>query len=293
MSCVFRVPIVKGNFITFNGQKPHRTVISDGSVDLLGPFELKMAKGVRAPESAGPEPVRSLFFLDLTSTPLTGSVEGVQQRRELNEEAGNEKIISGQAYYGISYDKGVTNDITKHVLAYNITGLPRCTDNCNISVALSTSQKCTKETHDGASFVPLLDKLTYTTDIQGNTGVKRQSFNVDGEHPTGEQLVALLKNVQENPTQAQELNLSTFFYDEEGELVACSFLQPTTSDEMKDLANRILGLDGSMIGDADAEAEINSTTPVAATDGGSSAGGTSLLSSLAFGLSTACVLFNV
>ena len=281
------IPIVKGNFITFNGQKLHHTVITDGFVDLLGPFDLKGADCVITPEADPVDPRQGVSH----TAPifLEGQVVGVNKSRKLNEEESTEKMISGLAFYGVSYDGVVTNEINEHMLAHNITGLPQCTDNCNISVALSTSQECTKEIHDGASFVPLLDDLTYTTDEEGNTGVNRQSFNVDGEHPTGEQLLALLKNVLENPTQAQELNLSTFFYDEEGELVACSFLQPIISDEMKDLAKNILDLVGSMISDV----ENDTTSPVVAKEGGSSSGITSSLSFLAIGSSAAvCVLFN-
>ena len=40
------IPFVKGSFIAFNGRKPHRTVINDGSVDLLGPFDLPSLKCV-------------------------------------------------------------------------------------------------------------------------------------------------------------------------------------------------------------------------------------------------------
>lgn len=216
---------------------------------------------------------------------MGGEVTGTKtiRRRELNEEMDTETAISGKAIIGISYGVGVTNDNTAYhtLVAYNITGLPRCTMNCNISIALSKSQECTKNTYDDASFVPLLDVLTYTTDEEGNTGVQRQTVSVDGENPTDE---------SENRTQTEELTLSTFFYDEEGELVACSFLKPTISDEMKDEANNMLGLVGSMI--ADADAEINSTAPVAAADGGSSSSGTLLLSFLAVALSAACVLLN-
>ena len=275
------IPIVKGNFITFNGQKRHHTVVSEGFVDLLGPFDLKNVKCVGAAVGAIPVQV----FNDVWA----GEVGGATKERKLNEEGGTEKIISGQAFYDISYYGGETNEVTEHMLAHNITGLPRCTDNCNISVALSTSQECTEETYDGALIVPLLDYLTYTTDEEGNTGVEGQNFNVDGENAIGEQLLAFLMNVLKNPTQAQEMNLSTFFYDEEGELVACSFLQPVISDEMKDLAKNILDLVGSMTGDA----ENDTTAPVVATDGGSSAGSVSLLSLVVVVLSAACVLFNI
>ena len=272
------IPIVKGNFVTFNAQKLHHTVITDGFVDLLGPFDLKGAecviRGYIIPDDECPPTAHCINYF--------GQVEGVNQRRHLNEEEATEKIISGQAFYSISYDGGVTNEIHEHSLAHNITGLPRCTDNCNISVALSMSQECTKETYDDASFVPLLDYLTYTTDEEGNSSVERQNFNVDGKNPIGEQLLAFLKNVLEDPTQAQEINLSTFFHDDEGELVACSFLRPIISDEMKDLASNILDSDGSE----------NDSAPVVAADGVSSTGSTSLLFFLAVGLSAAFVLFN-
>ena len=274
------VPIVKGNFITFNGHKLHHTVVSDGFVDLLGPFDLKGAKCVLPGYEEPVDAVDAIPVHFPWENILLGKVKGTKKRRKLSEEGvSTEKIISGEALYNIFYE-GVTNEITEHMLAHNITGLPRCTSNCNISVALSKSQECTKETYDGASMIPLLDDLTYTTNEEGNTGVERQNFNVDGEHPTGKQFLTMLQSALENPTQAQELNLSTFFYDEEGELVACSFLQPTTSDEMKDLAKNILGFE-----------VVNETASVAATDSGS-AGVTSLLSFLAVGLSAACVLFN-
>ena len=40
------IPFVRGSFIAFNGRKHHRTVINDGSVDLLGPFDLPTLKCV-------------------------------------------------------------------------------------------------------------------------------------------------------------------------------------------------------------------------------------------------------
>jgi hypothetical protein len=40
------IPIVGGTFVTFDGLRPHRTVISAGHVDLLGPFDMKSGKCV-------------------------------------------------------------------------------------------------------------------------------------------------------------------------------------------------------------------------------------------------------
>ncbi|KAL7457571.1 hypothetical protein ACHAWC_009176, partial [Mediolabrus comicus] len=44
------IPIIKGSFITFNGRRPHHTVIMDGHVDMLGPFDVFSAKGVDGTE---------------------------------------------------------------------------------------------------------------------------------------------------------------------------------------------------------------------------------------------------
>ena len=276
------IPVVKGHFVTFNGNKPHHTVITDGSVDLLGPFDLKGVKCVELLYTSRSQLGHHLL-------PLSGPVTSVQGRRKVIEEVETVNTISGHTVYRIRYDGGVTNEITEHMLAHNITGFPQCIENCSISIALSKSQECTVETHDGASMVPLLDDLTYTTDEKEGTGLKGQSFNVESENPTGEQFLAFLKNALENPTEAQELNLSTFFYDEEGELVACSFLQPSTSDEEKHLAHDLL------VAVSTTEEVENETANVAAADSDSSSGSgsMSLLSFLAIGLSTVCVLFNV
>ncbi len=221
------IPIMKGNFITFNGHRPHRTVIIDGSVDLLGPFDLHSLKCVAE--------IKAAFT-------ASGSVHGRKdKRRQLGNETDTERLISGQVFRGIKTD-GNTDEIIQHKLAHNVTGLPHCS-NCNMSIAFSNAQECTKETHDEATlFIPSQSDLTYSTDDEGNTGVKHNQFITDSEHPTGEQFLAFAKNVFEDPTQVQDSKFSVFFNDEEGELVACSFLQPILSDEEKELAAKILAI---------------------------------------------------
>ena len=40
------IPMVEGTFVTFNGLRPHRTVIKAGHVDLIGPFDMESGNGV-------------------------------------------------------------------------------------------------------------------------------------------------------------------------------------------------------------------------------------------------------
>ncbi len=218
---------MKGIFITFDGRRPHRTVIADGSVDLLGPFDLRGLKCVADWSATNAIQGRG------DTTPVKDST------RQLGEESDTDMTISGQVLRSIKFDEN--NEIFEHGIAHNVTGLPTCS-NCNMSIAFSNTQECTKETHDEATFITSLSDLTYTTDDEGNTGVKHTTFTADSEHPTGKQFLSYTKDVFEDPTQVQESTFSVFFYDKEGELVACSFLQPILSEEDEELAAEILAI---------------------------------------------------
>ena len=227
----------------------------------------------------------------------SGSAEGTQKRRQLSEEEGMDKNVSGYVFRGTRVN-GTTDEIIQHKIAHNVTGLPPCS-NCNMSIAFSNAQECTKETHDEANMIPLLSDLTYTTDDDGNTGVKGKEFIVDSEHPAGQQFLLHAKNMHEDSTQVQESNFSVFFYDEEGELIACSFLQPIVSDKDEELAAEILAmftadLDGNMVDSISSEIEdvLNSNaTPIG--EGGNSAG-SSMFSFLPMIVvsAAACVFFS-
>lgn len=233
------IPIITGTFIIFNGRKPHRTVIADGSVDLLGPFDLRSLKCVAFTQGGDLPSFQWAFSSGI------GSVTGTKDSgggRQLDEETTDpEKPILGHAYRGLQLDDK-SYEIIGHHVAYNVTGLPPCS-NCNMSIAFSTSQECTKEAHDEATMIPHLNDFTYSADDEGNTGVKHKNFIVDSEHPVGKQFLAFEKNVFEDPAQVQESTFSVFFYDTEGEeLVACSFLQAILSDEEKELAAEIFAI---------------------------------------------------
>ena len=45
------IPMVEGTFVTFNGLRPHRTVIKAGHVDLIGPFDMESGNAVVSSDS--------------------------------------------------------------------------------------------------------------------------------------------------------------------------------------------------------------------------------------------------
>ena len=287
------IPIVKGIFITFNGRKPHHTVIANGSVDLLGPFDVHDVKCVAAvrdlasTSNEGKHTGKTNVFLYATY-PSTGPVTGVNgKRRLLNEEGGTEnRTISGNAFRGVVVEPDNRLKIIGHKIAHNVTGLPQCSS-CKMSIGLSAAaQECTAEAHKDASIIPLLVDVNYTSDDQGNTGVKSIDFIPDIEHPTGKQFLALALAEAEAEALApfQNSSVSIFYYDNEGELIGCSFLQRIISEEDKVMAAVILAL-------TTAEHDhVNLDTLAAVDDGGNNAGSTSLVSYLAIGMHAVCIM---
>jgi hypothetical protein len=132
-----------------------------------------------------------------------------------------------------------TNTI-EFIVAHNITGLQPCS-NCNISVALSDSEECAKETYSGAKSVPLKDVLTYTADDEGegSTGLQKAVINANMEHPAVLSFVETIKSEYEDPT-SQVVGASVFLTNQDGDLVACAFLKAPTSDEEKETVYNIL-----------------------------------------------------
>jgi hypothetical protein len=104
------IPILKGNFITFNGRKPHRTVIADGSFDLLGPFDLHSLKCVE-------------YGTYHTRLDSSGKVKGAPPvKRQLGEETTDtERLISGRVFSGVKFDGLGTNEIFGHNSTWQIS----------------------------------------------------------------------------------------------------------------------------------------------------------------------------
>lgn len=102
------IPIVKGDFITFNGRMLHRTVIANGFVNLLGPFDLRSLKRVC---------VQRKIAHGSTVSDKGDAKDRQDVERQLGEETGTEKLISGQVFRVVDFDCGA-NEIKEHHIAY-------------------------------------------------------------------------------------------------------------------------------------------------------------------------------
>lgn len=243
------IPIIKGSFITFNGRRPHHTVIMDGHVDMLGPFDVFSAKGVDGTEDTI---VGSVVPLDDEGHDSESSVvlnEGGHDSEDgarpvLEEEEEKLSLVAtttlaalhteGRAYFGRTYQAASARN-HGYVFAYDAVGLSPC-ESCKVKLGLATSDeafKCTKEAYDKAIMLRLSDQLTYTADESGSTGMQRLTFD--------------------SPNPIVATNLALFFCNQEGEPVACSFMKPATLMEEVEVNNALF----AEYGEQSNEGEVN------------------------------------
>ena len=158
------IPIVEGNFVSFNGRVPHRTVVKSGHIDMVGPFSLSSNVLVD---------VGGVYYWYASYQPTLGAkMTPVKMRpapleRQLSTQ--NSSNIEGSLVMGdiTGSDKEEYGD---HFLKLNATGLPsNCTNDCGIAIALANSRECTKDVYDSALKVLLPQGLFYSTDEDGST----------------------------------------------------------------------------------------------------------------------------
>lgn len=244
------IPVVEGSFVTFNGRRPHRTVINTGSVDLLGPFEMFGGEGVQ-----------------LASRYETGTVgnlgsakDSVTTRRELaGEDLGIVVAGTTDTNLAANTDEEISA-IQGHFLKINATGLPTlCDEDCSIHIALlvDDSQECTQEAHGNATKAILSNEIFYETDDQGSTGGwHKQMFNL------------IEKDVSLEYA-------AVFLLDADKALVACAFLEPLSA-EMKEMFDKMFnGEQDSVVVDG------NSDVVGALGDGGAPSDGNVVLPAFA------------
>ena len=262
------IPILKGSFVTFNGRRPHHTVIMDGHVDMLGPFDVFSAKGVDGTEDTivgSVVPLDEDYDSESVVVLNEGGRDSEDGARPVLQEEEKLSLVAaatpaahpteGRAYFGRTYQAASVRN-HGYVFAYDIVGLKPCMD-CQVKLGLATSDeafKCTKEAYDKAIMLRLSDQLTYTADESGSTGMKRLTFD------------------SANPIVA--MNLALFFCNEEGEPVACSFMKPATLIEEVEVNNALFPEYG----------EQSNEVVVNIWDDDSSAGSSSVWSILAAGL---------
>ena len=258
------IPIVEGNFVSFDGRLPHRTVVMSGHIDMVGPFSLS---------SEGLFSVHAFMRLE-------GKVRGFEYgktRRQLSAKDGSN--IEGRLLIGDITDR--EKYPTDHFLKLNATGLPsNCTDDCGIAIALANSLECTKDVYDSALKVLLPKALFYSTDEVGSTNGWFDQFfdNLENEN-SPISLSEVLSMADVAAGMMMDLLSNTHFapvvylYDKEKVPVACAYLE-SLSDEEKEVLDTIFNEEED---DADVtESDPSDAAAAGAVVGGNGSGGIAL-----------------
>jgi hypothetical protein len=278
------IPVVEGNFVSFDGRMPHRTVVKSGHIDMVGPFSLSSSGFVNVAMDLGSSSTGygSVGFLTENYQPQQqGTLVGVGMfRRQLS--AVNGSAIEGDLVMGDMKDSEEYGD---HFLALEATGLPSdCTNDCGIAIALSSSRECTEDVHDSALKVLLPKALFYSTDEGGSTdGWFEQFFdNVESANSP----VSLSEVLSTNSTDSQ-LAPVVYLYDKEKVPVACAYLEPLSDEEKEELSMILNGdeEDSQIIEDEGSDA----TAAAGAVDVAGS-GSVAVVPKLAVSMITACAL---
>ena len=214
------IPVVEGNFVSFDGRMPHRTVVKSGHIDMVGPFSLSSAGFVNVAVMTSSAGYGSPGFLADNYQPTTSGELGViipMVRRQLS--AQNSSNIEGTVVMGDMKDSEEYGD---HFLALEATGLPSdCTNDCGIAIALSSSRECTEDVQDSALKVLLPKALFYSTDEGGSTDGWFEQFHDNVESANSP--VSLSEVLSTNSTDSQ-LAPVVYLYDKEKAPVACAYL---------------------------------------------------------------------
>ena len=260
------IPVVEGNFVSFDGRVPHRSVVKSGHIDMVGPFSLSSDVLVDV-----------WWYYTVTQG---ATVEGLTAgRRQLSAEY-NSSNIAGSLVMGDITDREKYS--ADHFLKLKATGLPSdCTDDCGIAIALAYSRECTQDVHDSALKVLLPKALFYSTDEGGNTnGWQKQIFdNVQSANSP----IPLSEVLSTNATDSQ-LAPVVYLYDKEKVPVACAYLEPLSDEEKEEF---------SMIfneGEEDAQGIEDEGFATPAVDGGNGSGSVAVVPKLAVSMITAFAL---
>ena len=267
------IPIVEGNFVSFNGRLPHRTVVMSGHIDMVGPFSLSSDVLLNVW-------LRSDAKADVVKMQSDGG-------RQLSAENSD---IEGSLVIGDVTDK--ENYPGDNFLTLNATGLPsNCTDDCGIAIALASSRECTEDEHDSALKVLLPSDLFYSTDEGGNTnGWHNQFFDNLVIENSPISLTEVLSMVDAAANLIGLLNKThvtpvVYLYDKEKVPVACAYLE-SLSDEEKEMFDMIFNGE---------EIDVHATESApsgaaAAVDGSNGSGSVALVPKFACSMITACAL---
>ena len=273
------IPIVEGNFVSFNGLVPHRSVVKSGHIDMVGPFSLSsdgfvdIAMSLILQSKVETMPPRQfLDHYDLT-------------RRHLSDNSSN---IEGSLVMGDITDKEKYPG--DHFLKLNATGLPsNCTNDCGIAIALANSRECTKDVHDGALKVLLPKALFYSTDEGGNTNGWFDQFfdNLESaDSPVSLSEVLSMAGVMMDLLSNAHFAPVVYLYDKEKTPVACAYLESLT-DEEKEIFDTMFNGEED---DAQVIESAPSDSAADTVDGGNGSGSVAFAPNFTVGMITACAL---
>ena len=294
------IPIVEGNFVSFNGLVPHRSVVMSGHIDMVGPFSLSSDVLVNVAmifditskfQEGTPYDVPRLYRTSKKAKLLgiTGRTKEIYRRsRHLSAE--NSSAIEGSLVMGDITDREVYS--ADHFLKLNGTGLPsNCTNDCGIAIALANSTECTEDVHDSALKILLPNDLFYSTDEGGCTnGWHKQVFdNLESEN-SPISLSEVLSMVDAAVGLIDSLTNTHFapvvyLYDKEKIPVACAYLESLTEEEKEIFDTMFNGEeeDAQVIEDEGSDA-------TAAVDIGNGSGSAAFAPKFAVSMVTACAL---
>ena len=277
------IPVVEGNFVSFDGRAPHRSVVKSGHIDMVGPFSLSSDGFVNIA-------MMTLLLQSKVETmpPRQSFIDdGSLTRRQLSAE--NSSNIEGGLLMGDITDREEYPG--DHFLKLNATGLPsNCTNDCGIAIALANSRECTKDVYDSAMKVLLPNELSYSTDEEGSTNGWFDQFfdNLEIEN-SPISLFEMLSMADAAVGLIDSLTNTHFapvvyLYDKEKVPVACAYLQSVTHEEKEEFDTMFNGEEN----DADATEDEGSDAAAAVDVAGS--GSVAVVPKFAVSMITACAL---
>ena len=202
------IPIIEGNFVHFDGNKPHRTVINSGHVDLLGPIDLATRENVMMlVDDHDPDHYQA--------PKASGHVGRTSSNRYLEEES-----VDGIAYVGeTSAENPEQGNFIKLMVP---TGL-NCTE-CKL--ALTDAEECTVEAITTSN--PLYDS---SLSIINNPFPI--DFSIDEIGSTGYLIFVFENGLDPEDT----FNTTLVLYD--GDIqIACATLEELDSDTVSDIVDQ-------------------------------------------------------
>ena len=273
------IPLEAGMLLHFDGSVPHYTNIDDGGrVTYLGSLNWFKPDGARH---------LNIMLMNASARVVGDFLPSMRRLSEVNANetgaAATTDTVSGTAVIGDLVDKTTKEEVTSYFLGIDVDGLPPNCNDCEVKVAVADTAACSTDTHDKATFIPIQESLTYTTNELGSTGSwYLQSFTEEETSATTNSLSINLAQLLLE--EFSEYNILVFLYDQDGSLVvACSHLQIISNEKAAEYDTLFNGLFAAAAseGSGDVTSSTSNTEPEAKGSENPSLGNNTLLSAFA------------